>query len=207
LLGICEEDLDEFYCYALWVNIFTSTMIVCVSCSLGEYIYIHNDCLCFSNKLNCCYYHRFPMKHFLHFSKLWTICHFMSIQTIDVTCIRKCFLCFLTWLCRLYSCHCGLLFLLFTCLHIVICHPTICSMFVPVLLCVSASTAYLIVYGSNNALFASAVVILSSHNIAASLCCCNVECFILVVKILKHDYKLALNTIVKKLSLVSICKP
>jgi hypothetical protein len=37
--------------------------------------------------LNLCYCHRFPMKHFLHFSKLCIICHSMSIQTIDVTCI------------------------------------------------------------------------------------------------------------------------
>jgi hypothetical protein len=29
--------------------------------------------------LNLCYYHIFPMKHFMHLSKLWTICHFMAI--------------------------------------------------------------------------------------------------------------------------------
>jgi hypothetical protein len=32
-----------------------------------------------NNKLNFWYYHKFPMKHPLHFNKLRTICHFMSI--------------------------------------------------------------------------------------------------------------------------------
>jgi hypothetical protein len=57
----------------------------------------------------------------------------MSIQIIDVTCIWRCLLCFLTWLCRLCGCHHGLFFLLSTCLHIVICHPTIGAMFVSLL--------------------------------------------------------------------------
>jgi hypothetical protein len=80
--------------------------------------------------LNICYYHKFPMKHFIHLNKLWTIYHFMSIQTSNVTCIWRCLLCFLTWLCCLCGCHCGLLFLLSTCLHIVICHSIICVMLV-----------------------------------------------------------------------------
>jgi hypothetical protein len=54
----------------------------------------------------------------------------MSIQTTYVTCIWRCLLWFLTWLCCFYGCHGGLLFLLSTCLHIVICHSTICAMFV-----------------------------------------------------------------------------
>jgi hypothetical protein len=49
---------------------FTSAMIVCLN-----------------NRFNLCYCHKFPMKHFLHLNKLYTICHFMSIQTIDVTCV------------------------------------------------------------------------------------------------------------------------
>jgi hypothetical protein len=52
------------------------------------------------------------------------------MQTIDVACIWRCFLWFLTWLCGFSGCHCGLLFLLFTCLHIVIHHPIICAMFI-----------------------------------------------------------------------------
>jgi hypothetical protein len=47
----------------------------------------------------------------------------------------------------------------------------------------------------------------SSHNIATSLCCCNVDCFILVVEILKYDCKPILNIIGKKLYVVSTYKP
>ncbi len=95
-----------------------------------HHIHIRNDCLCLNNRLNLCYCHRFPIKHFLHFNIFWTIWHLMSIHTIDVTCIWRCFMCFVTWLCRFYGCHHGLLFLLFTCFHIVIFHPTICAMFI-----------------------------------------------------------------------------
>ncbi len=63
--------------------------------------------ICLNNRLNFCYHHKFPLKHLLHLSKLWTICHFMSIQTIDVACIWRCLLWFLTWLCCLYRCHRG----------------------------------------------------------------------------------------------------
>jgi hypothetical protein len=80
--------------------------------------------------LNLYYYHKFPIKHFLHLNKLWTIYHFMSIQTIDVACIWKCLLWFLTWLCYLCGCHYGLHLLLSTCFQIVVRHPTICVMFV-----------------------------------------------------------------------------
>jgi hypothetical protein len=86
--------------------------------------------LCLNNKLNLCYCHKFPMKCLLHLNKLWTFYHFMSIQTIDVACIWRCLLWFLTWLCYLYGCHHGLFFLLFACLHIVIHHPTICAIFI-----------------------------------------------------------------------------
>jgi hypothetical protein len=80
--------------------------------------------------LNFYYCHIFPMKNFMHLNKFWTICHFMAIQTTYVTCIWRCLLCFLTWLCHLCGCLHGLFFLLFACLHIVICHPTIYAMFV-----------------------------------------------------------------------------
>jgi hypothetical protein len=80
--------------------------------------------------LNLCYCHNFPMKHLLHLSKLWVICHFMSIQTINVACIWRCLLWFLTWLCGLCSCHRGMFFLFSACFHIIIHHPTICAIFV-----------------------------------------------------------------------------
>jgi hypothetical protein len=86
--------------------------------------------LCFSNRLNLYYCHKFPMKHLMHLSKLWIICHFMSIQTINVTCIWRCLLWFSTWLCYLYGCHHGMFFLLFAHLHIMICHTKICAILV-----------------------------------------------------------------------------
>jgi hypothetical protein len=100
--------------------------------------------------LNLCYCHRFLMKHFLHLNKLWTIYHFMSIQTINVTCIWKCLLCFLTWLCHLYGCHRGLLFLLSTCLHIVICEShnlcNLCRYFVFLLVLPISYSVVLIIH-------------------------------------------------------------
>jgi hypothetical protein len=65
----------------------------------------------------------------------------------------------------------------------------------------------LVFYGIDNALLVSTIVISSSHNIVASLCCSNVDHFILVVAILKYDYKLVLNTIVRKLYVVGTYKP
>jgi hypothetical protein len=44
--------------------------------------------------LNFCYYHIFPMKHFLHLNKIWTIFHFMCIQTIDVACMKMSYVVF-----------------------------------------------------------------------------------------------------------------
>ncbi len=76
-----------------------------------------------------------------------------------------------------------------------------------VLFCVFASIICLILYGINSALLTSTVVIHSSHNNVASLCCCNVDRLIPIVTILRYDYKPALNTIVRKLSMVGTCKP
>jgi hypothetical protein len=95
-----------------------------------HHIHICNDCLCFNNKLNLYYYHIFPMKHLLYLNKLWTIYHFMSIQTTNVACIWRCLLWFLTWFCGLCGCHYGLFFLLFTCFHIMIRHSIVCAMFI-----------------------------------------------------------------------------
>jgi hypothetical protein len=66
---------------------------------------------------------------------------------------------------------------------------------------------YLIFCGTNNALLAFVVVIPFSHNIVASLFCCSVDNFIPVVAIMRYDYKLALNTIVRKQFVVGACKP
>jgi len=74
----------------LFFNYFTSCRNINI-----HHIHIYNDYLCLNNKLNLNYRHRFPMKHFLHLNKLWAICHFMAIQTTNVTCIWRCFLCFL----------------------------------------------------------------------------------------------------------------
>jgi hypothetical protein len=65
----------------MFFNYFTS----CGNINI-HHIHICNDCLCL-NKSNFYYCHRFPMKHLLHFNKLWIIYHFMSIQTTNVACI------------------------------------------------------------------------------------------------------------------------
>jgi hypothetical protein len=94
--------------------------------------------------------------------------------------------------------------LLSTCLHIMICHPTICAILVnlPYITLCFASTAYLILCGINNALLTFVVVIPSSHNIVASLCYYNVDHFIHAIAIIRYDCKLPLNIVVKKLSMV-----
>jgi hypothetical protein len=67
-----------------------------------------------------------------------------------------------------------------------------------VLLYVFASVAYLVLCGIESAILVFAIVMPSSHIIVASLCCCSVDHFILVVAILRYDYKLALNIIIGK---------
>jgi hypothetical protein len=141
------------------------------------------------------------MKHLLHLNKLWIICHFMSIQTIDVACIWRCLMWFLIWLCCLYGCHCGLFFLLFAFLHIVIHHPTICVIFVS-LPYITMCFHWYCLFGTVwywKCIPCSAIVMLS-HNIAASLCCCSVDHFISIITIMRYDCKPILNTIVRKLS-------
>jgi hypothetical protein len=55
--------------------------------------------------------------------------------------------------------------------------------------------------------FASTIVMPSSHNITASLCYCSVNHFIFAIAIMRYDYKLVLNNIIKKKIVVGICKP
>jgi hypothetical protein len=76
-----------------------------------------------------------------------------------------------------------------------------------ILLCVFAYAACLVLCGTNSTFFAFVIVIPSSNNIATSLCCYNVDNFILIVQILGYDCKPVLNTIVRKLYMVGICKP
>jgi len=76
-----------------------------------------------------------------------------------------------------------------------------------VLLCVFVGTTCLIFYGTNSALLYFAIVIPSSHNIVTSLCCCNVDHFILAITILRHDYKPIVNIVVRKLFVVGTYKP
>jgi hypothetical protein len=73
-----------------------------------------------------------------------------------------------------------------------------CLSIFPVLLCVFTIVACLVLYGIESALFAFVIVMPFSHNIATSLCCCNVDHFIPIIAIMRCDCKLALNTIVKK---------
>ncbi len=82
-----------------------------------------------------------------------------------------------------------------------------CLLVFLILLCVFDGATCLVLYGTYSAFLAFAIIILSSHNIVASLCCCNVDCFIPAVVILKYDCKPTLNIIDKKLSMVGICKP
>jgi len=81
-----------------------------------------------------------------------------------------------------------------------------CLLVFLVLLCVFDGIACLIFCGTYNTLFASTIVIPFSHNIAASLCCCNVDHFIPIVVILKYDCKHALNIVVRKLYVIGTCK-
>jgi hypothetical protein len=76
-----------------------------------------------------------------------------------------------------------------------------------VLFCVFVGAAYLVLYGTESATLASTIIMPSSHNIIASLCCCSVDYFIHAFIILKYDCKFALNTIVRKLFVVGTCKP
>jgi hypothetical protein len=174
-----------------------------------DHIHICNDCLCLNNSLNLYYYHSFPMKHFLHLSKLWIIYRFMSIQTTYVVSIWKCFLWFLNWLWCLYDYHCGLLlfFLHVSTLWFIIPQFVQCLLVFLVLLYVFTSVVFLVLCGVDNVFLAFVVVIPSSHKIVTSLWCCIVDCFILVVAILKYDCKPILNTIVIKLSIIGTCKP
>jgi len=82
-----------------------------------------------------------------------------------------------------------------------------CLLVFLVLLCVFVGVACLVLYGTDNAFLVFAVIILFSHNIITSLCCCSVDHFILAVVILKYDYKPDQNIVVRKLSMVGTCKP
>jgi hypothetical protein len=119
--------------------------------------------------------------------------------------IRRCLLRFLILLSCLCKYHCNLQFIS-ACLHIMINHSRICAKFVNLSYIFGGATCF-VFYGTNSALLALAIVFPSSHNIVASLCYWNVDCFIHVVVILRYDCKFAPNTIVRKLSMVGTCEP
>jgi hypothetical protein len=98
--------------------------------SIAWFVVVTLTSTTFTSIMTICVYHKFSMKHLLHLIKLWTIYHFMSIQTTNVACIWRCLLWFLIWLYYLCGCHYGFFFLLFACLHTMIHHPTICAIFV-----------------------------------------------------------------------------
>ncbi len=76
--------------YFPWFFILKHMFLCCITSCYNiniQHIHICSDCLCLGNRLKLYYYHRFPMKRLLHLNKLWTVCHFMSIQTTNVTSI------------------------------------------------------------------------------------------------------------------------
>jgi len=73
------------------------------------------------------------------------------------------------------------------------------------LLYVSGGIVCLVLCGTKNPLLALIVIIPSSHNIVASLCYVNHS--IPTTTISRYDYKLALNIVFKKLSMVGTCEP
>jgi hypothetical protein len=157
--------------------------------------------------LDLYYSHKFPMKHLMHLNKLWTIYHFMCIQTTNATCVWRCFVWF--WLCCVT-------FVVATIVCSFFVHVSTLWIIIPqfqyllvflVLFCVFGGATYLIFCGIESAFLVLIVVIIFSHNIVASLCCYNVDCIIHVVVILKYDYKPALNIVVIKLFVVGIYKP
>jgi len=76
-----------------------------------------------------------------------------------------------------------------------------------IIFCVFINVASLVFCGIESSLLVSEIVMPSSNNIVASLCCYNVDLFITKVTILRYDCKLVLHTIVKKLFVVGTCKP
>ncbi len=203
--------INNIFCFS-WLSIFEhlffSYFISCGKINI-HHIHICNDYLCLSNMLNLYYCQKFPMKHLLHLNKLWIICHFMSIQTTNVVCIWRCLLLFLLGCATSMVATVVYYFLL---LHVsmlwyVIPQFVQCLLVFLVLLCVFVGATCFILYGAQSELLASVVVMPSSHNIATSLCYCNVDYFILVVIIMRYDCKLVLNTTIKKLFVVGIYKP
>ncbi len=74
----------------------------------------------------------------------------------------------------------------------------------PKLFYVFGGVTYFVLCGTYNALLTSAIIILFSHNIIASLCCWSVDYFTFIIAIMRYDCKPILNTIVRKLYVVGI---
>jgi hypothetical protein len=74
------------------------------------------------------------------------------------------------------------------------------------LLYVFTNGVCLVFCGTDSALLVFVVVMPSSHNIATSLCYI-VGHFILAIVIIRYDYKLIVNTVVRTLFVVGTCRP
>ncbi len=76
------------------------------------------------------------------------------------------------------------------CFHIGIIHSTICVNLISLVLLYAFGGVTCFIFCSiKSAFLVSIIVIPSSHNIIAFLCCCNVDHFIHVIAILRYDYK------------------
>jgi hypothetical protein len=146
------------------------------------------------------------MKHLLHFNKLWIIYHLMSIQTIDVIGIQRCLLWFLIRLGCSCSYHYSLLFLISTHLYMVIHHSTICAIFFSfpyIILCFWWCYLFCTLwYWQCIPCFGSIHPFFTQHH-----------CLFMLLKFqplhpCSHNFcRPVLNIIIRKLSMVGICKP
>jgi hypothetical protein len=100
-------------------------------------------------------------------------------------------------------------FLHFAHVYIVIISTIICVVFASLLyfVCSFNVAIVLLIYGTNNALWASKGFIPYSHNKVASFCNYNMVHFILVITILREDCNPIRNIVPKKMSMVGACNP
>ncbi len=77
--------VSSTHCFP-WFFILEHLFFSCLTCCNINIHHIHicNDYLYLSNRLNLYYYHKFPMKHLLHFIKLWTTMILCSNQKCDM---------------------------------------------------------------------------------------------------------------------------
>ncbi len=167
--------VNNIFCF-LWLSILEHLFFSCLTscCNINiHHIHIYSDCLCHNNRLNFYYCHKFPMKHLLHLNKLWTVYHFMSIQSAYENVFCSFWFSCVAYVVAIMVC--SFFFLYVSTLWLIIWQFVQYLLVFLVLLYVFGSGACLIYFGIESTLLAFAVVMPSSHNIATSLCCCNVE--------------------------------